>query len=156
MNATPVATQAGIELGLASRWQRFLGQAIDGTIAGFPVGIAAMMAGLLFGRGGSAGDRFGVGFSGTIGIGLIILAGAWAMFYLFLADGLHDGQSFAKRWLGMRVVDANTGEPCTFGQSFVRNITQSILGPIDWIFIFGDAHQRLGDKIAHTVVIDAD
>jgi hypothetical protein len=31
-----------------------------------------------------------------------------------------------------------------------------LLGPIDWIFIFGDRHQRLGDKIAGTIVVTAD
>ena len=28
-----------------------------------------------------------------------------------------------------------------------------LLGPIDWIFIFGDKHQRLGDKLAGTIVV---
>jgi hypothetical protein len=27
------------------------------------------------------------------------------------------------------------------------------LGPIDWIFIFGERHQRLGDEAAGTIVI---
>lgn len=153
---TRVANHSEIELGLSSRWERLLGQAIDGTIAGLPIGIAVMIAGLSLARGGPIGGHLGVELTGSLGFALIIIAGAWACFYLLLADGLHGGQSLAKRWLGMRVVDASTGEPCTFGQSFVRNITQSILGPLDWIFIFGDAHQRLGDKLANTIVIDAD
>ena len=28
-----------------------------------------------------------------------------------------------------------------------------LLGPLDWIFIFGSRHQRLGDMAAGTVVI---
>ena len=55
----------------------------------------------------------------------------------------------------MRVVSATTGAPCTFGQSFVRNIF-TILGPLDWIWIFGERHQRLGDKVAGTIVVIAD
>jgi uncharacterized RDD family membrane protein YckC len=35
----------------------------------------------------------------------------------------------------------------------VRNILLSILGPIDWIFIFGERRQRLGDKAAGTIVV---
>jgi hypothetical protein len=31
----------------------------------------------------------------------------------------------------------------------------ALLGPLDWIFIFGSTHQRLGDMIAGTVVIEA-
>ena len=53
------------------------------------------------------------------------------------------------------VVDGTNGRPCTFGQSFVRNFFLSLLGPIDWLFIFGRRRQRLGDRIAATIVIDA-
>jgi uncharacterized RDD family membrane protein YckC len=82
-------------------------------------------------------------------------AGAcWAILYFLFADGMH-GQSFAKRWVGTRVVDADTGAPCTWGDSFIRNLFR-ILGPIDGIFIFGDEHQRLGDKAAGTAVVVAD
>jgi uncharacterized RDD family membrane protein YckC len=78
----------------------------------------------------------------------------WAMFYYLFADGLHDGQSVAKQWLGMRVIDTQTRSPCTFYQSFIRNFLLVLLGPIDWMFIVGDQHQRLGDAVAGTVVID--
>jgi uncharacterized RDD family membrane protein YckC len=56
----------------------------------------------------------------------------------------------------VRVVDARTGEPCTYRQSFIRNILLTFLGPIDWLFIFGERHQRLGDKAAGTIVVTAD
>lgn len=79
----------------------------------------------------------------------------WAIGYHFLADGLGEGQSLGKQWLGISVVDDRSGEPCTFGQSFVRNLLLAILGPLDWIFIFGTRHQRLGDKLAGTVVVAA-
>jgi uncharacterized RDD family membrane protein YckC len=95
-------------------------------------------------------------FVGPFAGPLMVLAGAWSFLYLVLGDGIHEGQSFSKQWLGMRVVDAQTGAPCTFGDSFIRNITLTLLGPIDWIFIFGDRHQRLGDKIAGTIVVTAD
>ena len=78
-----------------------------------------------------------------------------AVLYLAFGDGLHGGQSFAKQWLGTRVVDARSGAPCTWGDSFIRNLF-SILGPIDALFIFGDDQQRLGDKAAGTAVIVAD
>jgi hypothetical protein len=70
------------------------------------------------------------------------------------ADALDDGQSIGKRWLGIRVVDDITNAPCTFGQSFIRNLLLAVLGPIDWIFIFGERRQRLGDKAAGTIVVD--
>ena len=75
------------------------------------------------------------------------------MLYTLLSDGLEGGQSFGKRLVGIRVVSIETGAPCTFGQSFLRNLLLTILGPIDWIFIFGERRQRLGDKAAGTIVI---
>ena len=135
-----ITTPAGITLGLASRSSRLIGQMIDGFFAAAPLLCGALLS----------------AYNDWLGIPLTIAGVAWAFFYLILADGLHEGQSFAKQWLGMRVVDAHTGKPCTFGQSFVRNILLSILGPIDWIFIFGERHQRLGDKLAGTIVVMAD
>ncbi len=84
-----------------------------------------------------------------------VMSVCWMLFYLGFADAFNGGQSFAKQWLGTRVVDADTGGPCTWGDSFIRNIF-TILGPIDWVFIFGEKHQRLGDKAAGTAVIVAD
>ena len=133
-------TAESVTLGLASRWTRFLGQMIDGSFAMIPMALAAVLA------------RFGLASLLPV---IALPAAAWSFFYLFCADGLPEGPSFAKQWLGVRVIDAKTGDPCTFGQSFVRNIF-TILGPIDWIFIFGDAHQRLGDKAAGTIVVEAD
>jgi uncharacterized RDD family membrane protein YckC len=88
-----------------------------------------------------------------IGTVILIAGCAWSLFYYLFADGFSGGQSYAKRWLGMHVVDATTNAPCTFWQSFLRNFLLMFLGPIDWIFIFGERHQRLGDKAANTIVL---
>ena len=134
-----ITTESGITLGPASRGTRLFGQLIDASFAALPTVAAGFVA----------------RFSGGLAAPIAALGMAWTFFYLFLGDGLHEGQSFAKQMLGVRVVDAATGKPCTFGQSFVRNIF-TILGPIDWIFIFGESHQRLGDKVAGTIVVTAD
>jgi uncharacterized RDD family membrane protein YckC len=134
-----ITTDSGITLGYASRGNRLLGQCVDGLIAGAPVFLIAMLS--------AVSPFFGL---------LLIPAIIWVAFYLIFADGLHGGQSLAKQWLGMRVVDVQTGKPCSYRQSFIRNILLSILGPIDWIFIFGERHQRLGDMAAGTVVVVAD
>lgn len=122
---------------LASRTDRLFGQVIDGIVGGLPVGIAALL----------------LPFLPAIGAGLVLVCLAWSAFYYLFADGFHDGQSLGKQWVGMRAVDAETGAPCTFWQSFVRNLLLALLGPIDWVFIFGERHQRLGDKAAGTIVI---
>jgi uncharacterized RDD family membrane protein YckC len=122
---------------LASRSSRLYGQLIDGA-----VGLAPIIAGAILSN-----------LSDALGAIFVVGGIAFSIFYYLFADGLHGGQSFAKRWLGMQVVSASTGAPCTFGQSFVRNLLLAVLGPLDWIFIFGERHQRLGDHAANTIVI---
>ena len=125
------------DLPYASRTNRLLGQIIDGVIGAGPLIVAAIFS----------------SFSDTLGAIFFIAAIAWSVFYYFFADGFTGGQSFAKRMLDMHVIDAKSRTPCGYGQSFVRNLLLAILGPIDWIFIFGERHQRLGDMLAGTVVI---
>lgn len=122
---------------LASRSSRLFGQVIDGCIGAAPVIVGAGLTMI-------AGPA-----------GFVLMAGGvlWSVFYYLFADAFEGGQSYAKRWLGMQVIDATSGEPCTAGQSFIRNLLLAVLGPIDWIFIFGEQHQRLGDKAAGTIVV---
>lgn len=122
---------------LAPRAARFMGQLVDGVIAAVP----------LFGAVVLAAVHQEVGTTAAIGALLFAIA-----YYLF-ADALVNGQSWGKRMLGMAVVDATTGRPCRLWQSFVRNALLAVLGPIDWLFIFGGRHQRLGDMAANTVVV---
>jgi uncharacterized RDD family membrane protein YckC len=123
----------------APRSARLIGQVLDGLVAVAPLLVILVIQSL-----------------GEVTAGLFAIAWvAWVIFYFLLADGLPGGQSLGKRILNIRVVDAGSGEPCTFWQSFVRNLLLSVLGPLDWIFIFGERHQRLGDKAAGTIVIPA-
>jgi uncharacterized RDD family membrane protein YckC len=56
--------------------------------------------------------------------------------------------------VGITVIDQRSGLPCSAGQSFVRNLLLSVCGFFDWIFIFGERRQRLGDMAAQTIVVD--
>jgi len=85
----------------------------------------------------------------ALGVAGFILAAA----YLLLADGLPNGQSIGKRVLNITVIDQRTRKPCTYFQSFVRNFLLALLGIVDWIFILGRKHQRLGDMAASTIVV---
>ena len=123
----------------ASRSSRLMGQIMDGLIAAAPVLLLLVIP----------NDQEAV--LGVLAIAWI----GWVFFNILLADGLAGGQSLGKRVVGIRVVDAESGAPCTFWQSFIRNVLLSILGPLDWIFIFGAKHQRLGDKAAGTIVVAA-
>jgi uncharacterized RDD family membrane protein YckC len=130
---------------LASRTNRLLGQFIDSLI-----GVAPIVAGMVA---LSVGVASGPPISLQFGALIYLLGILWSLYYFLLADSMHDGQSFAKQWLGMRVIDRASGAPCTMSQSFVRNLLLMLLGPLDWLFIFGERHQRLGDIVAGTIVI---
>lgn len=124
----------GVHYQLASLMQRFVAQFLDSIV---PV-VIVVVASLLF------------NFSGAV-IGAVVAG----LYYLF-QDGLSGGQSYGKRLMKTAVIDARTGEWCSFLQSFVRNLLLGLLSFIDWIFIFGSKRQRLGDMLAGTAVIRID
>jgi uncharacterized RDD family membrane protein YckC len=80
----------------------------------------------------------------------ITLLGWWG--YMLFKDGFN-GQSLGKRILGIQVVAKKSGQPAAFSASFIRNLVLHLLGVIDWVFIFGEERQRLGDRGADTYVV---
>ena len=123
----------------ASRLSRLGGQMLDGLIVLGVFIVAVILS--------EVSEPLGkVGLWATL---------VFAIAYYLFADAMPRGQSFGKRVVNIACVDADTGTPCTVAQSIGRNLSLFLLGPIDWIFIFGERHQRLGDKLAGTIVIDA-
>lgn len=135
-------TGGGAPPPLATLGERLLGQTVDSMAVA-----AAILVTFFF---GAVSDEEVL--SSFLLIGAIVLALA----YLLLADGLEGGQSYGKRVMKIAVVDAKTLVPCTFGQSFIRNLLLMAIGLFDWVFIFGERRQRLGDKAAGTIVIKVD
>ena len=134
MNSVQIGGQRYELTGLGSRW---VGQFLDGLIYVVMFFTPALVLGIM-----GVESEFAI-------IGLVP-----ALFYLLFQDAMEGGQSLGKKALGASVVDASTGAPCSWGQSFVRNISLILLGFIDWLFIFGARQQRLGDKLANTCVIN--
>jgi uncharacterized RDD family membrane protein YckC len=60
--------------------------------------------------------------SGMASYGVFIGGIVVAAVYLLLKDGLPRGQSLGSRLAKIAVVDQKTGAPCTFRQSFIRNL----------------------------------
>jgi uncharacterized RDD family membrane protein YckC len=127
-------------MNLASRTERLVAQVIDGLIA-FGLLLALAFFGAL------APEAIAWVFSLS---GLLLFVG-----YILFGDSLPGGQSYGKRMAGIAVINEHTGAPCSPWQSFLRNVMLSVLGLFDWVFIFGEKHQRLGDMAAGTIVVDA-
>lgn len=122
---------------LGSLSDRLLGQILDSFVAIGAIVVAAILTVV----------------SPRIGAIAMIAAIVYAIFYILFSDGFAGGQSYGKRVAHTAVIDATTGKPCTFSQSFLRNLLLTLLGIIDWVFIFGKKRQRLGDKAANTIVV---
>ena len=117
---------------LAGIGQRFTAQFIDGLIA-FAIGAAFYFTAK------SLSWPLDLSFLGY-------------MLYLMLCDALPGGQSLGKKLVKISVVHNINNTPCTYLQSFARNITM-ILGIFDFVFILGKSKRRLGDYLARTKVV---
>ena len=71
---------------------------------------------------------------------------------LFFMDGFSDGQGPGKKLLSIQVLRLRDGKPCTVKDSFIRRLT-SIFQPLDSFWTLGKQGQRMGDKLAETVVV---
>jgi uncharacterized RDD family membrane protein YckC len=93
--------------------------------------------------------------------GFIALAGTVAWTWITIVYVSRNGQTIAKKWLGIKVVRSD-GSKASLGRIFwLRNVVNGLLGIIpfyafiDSLVIFGEARQCLHDKIADTIVVVA-
>jgi uncharacterized RDD family membrane protein YckC len=93
--------------------------------------------------------------------GLLAMAGLIAWIWLTVLFVSRNGQSIAKKMMGIKVVRSD-GSPASLGRIFwLRNVVNTLLGIlplyglVDALLIFGDARQCVHDKIADTIVIKA-
>ena len=126
----------GSELSLAGLKSRLLGQSIDGLIALALALICILLIHLMK-----------IDESVQWAICLTVYFG-----YILFCDGFKGGRSLGKIIMKTAVLNLDDGRPCSYWQSFLRNIFQ-VLGIIDWLFIFGKKRQRLGDMVAGTIVV---
>lgn len=124
---------------LASLGARFVAQILDGVAALIILYVPLILLML-------------VGYIGSIGGSIVLIA---YVTYLLFQDALPNGQSLGKRVLRLRVVNKTSRQSCGLGASFLRNILLLLLGPIDIVFANSRYKQRLGDRLAKTIVISA-
>jgi uncharacterized RDD family membrane protein YckC len=127
----PVNSERHHRTELASFGQRFFAQLIDSFVF---LGIIILSVSILP--------------ESIVNVGIIL-----GFFYLLFSDALVGGQSLGKKVFQISVVDMTSMRPCTPMKSLIRNLSLAFLGIIDWVLIFSEKRQRLGDKLANTIVI---
>ena len=141
----------------------FLFSAVTSTIgAGLRIGLLSVLLWTLGPRTKMNRDVFPL-----IQMGIIALFGPWINYnldtlvlggtaigtmLLFFMDGFNNGQGPGKKLLSLQVLRLKDGKPCTIKDSFIRRLT-SIFQPLDSLWTFGKQRQRMGDKLAETVVV---
>jgi len=143
----------------ADRGTRLGASILDGIILAGMVSVPLLLASILAGVGRQSGkDNTGAilaVFSVVASSGFIV----WC--WLTIKYVKDNGQSIAKKLLGIKVVRAD-GSPAGLGRIFwLRNFVNGLLGVIplygfiEVLFIFGESRQCLHDKLADTIVIKA-
>jgi uncharacterized RDD family membrane protein YckC len=145
----------------AGRGARLAAAILDGLIFMAMVELPALIGGAMSGSfdpaaasSGQPSLSFGIGWVFAL-IGLAI----WV--WLTVKYVAANGQSIAKKLLGIRVVRTD-GSPASLGRIFwLRNVVNGLLsiiplyGLIDVLVIFGENRQCVHDKIADTIVVKA-
>ncbi len=97
---------------------------------------------------------------GAIG-GLLLALGYAGMFGLWLWNRVirmgRTGQSIGKGARGLRLVDAQTGQPIGAGSSFLRDVVHGLANSVVYLsflwMLWDPDKQTLGDKAVHSAVI---
>lgn len=111
-----------------------------GAIDALPLFI---VAGLRFGAAGQLSDASEA---------TVVLVGGLVYLGLPLVCELLSGRSFGKAIFGLQVVGTN-GEPAPVASILLRNLLRPIDLVTGWLLLVTPLRQRLGDLIAHTVVV---
>jgi uncharacterized RDD family membrane protein YckC len=149
----------------ADRGTRLAAAILDGMIFSamvyVPLFVSGAVTGIFAAAARARGIHTAVGAS-ALGVGgLIALAGLIAWIWLTVLFVSRNGQSIAKKLLGIKVLRKD-GSPASLGRIFwLRNVVNTVLAIIplyaliDVLMIFGDTRQCLHDRIADTVVVKA-
>lgn len=143
------------DLELAGRAVRLGAAILDGLVMGVLVVLPLAIGFAVAGNNADGTPKF-PGVAMLLGfIGFVV----WIWFTILYVS--RNGQTIAKKWLGIKVVRTD-GSPASLGRIFwLRNFVNGLLGIIpfySWIdplLIFSDSRQCVHDKIADTIVVMA-
>src|SRR5262249_44460352 len=144
----------------ADRGTRLGATLLDGVIFAGMVYVPLIVGAVIVpaAAGATGGDAVPPAFAGA---GLITVARPLAWCWFTIKYVRENGQSIAKRMLGIKVVRSD-GTSITLGRIFwMRNFLNALIsivpfyGLLDALFIFGESRQCLHDKLADTIVVKA-
>jgi len=92
----------------------------------------------------------------------MVATSAWGLYYRFTKDARPNGQSIGKKMCNLMVIDVETGEPCSLGQSIGRAFILTLFNVVPilgWLVeplavLVSDDGRRLGDRAAGTQVVE--
>jgi uncharacterized RDD family membrane protein YckC len=142
------------ELELASAGVRLGAYIIDQLLFGFVVCVPLIVA-IVLSIDNKIGNGAGIAW-------LFFLVGSIVLIWFNVLYVIRNGQSVAKKWLGIKVVRTD-GSPASLGRIFwLRNVVNNLITGafglyfiVDSLLILGDARQCVHDKIADTIVVVA-
>ena len=162
---------AGKEYQLASRgmrwWAKFISFIVTPFIAIFKVWhafleclLARRITAPVVGISGVAAIILALIITETIDLSPDNFTVIWAIISLCLfgwffgGDGSNNGQGWAKKLCSIKVINSRTGNPCTFGQSFMRRLCIYLpVDIIDILCVFGAKEQWIADMLAAPLVV---
>jgi uncharacterized RDD family membrane protein YckC len=148
-----------VELVPAERSTRLGAAIVDGLIFSAMVYIPLLIGTIIAAAAGAeSADAAGAGVLVGLALGLV---GFIVWTWLTLRQMSETGQSLAKKYFNIKVVESD-GSPASLGTLiWKRNVLNWLLGIIplygiiEVLFIFGEKRQCLHDRMANTIVVEA-
>lgn len=145
---------AGEKFKLASRWARLGAFLLDIGFLVFCQGVVWLIGLLQSVMFTIHGEYMQFGDDPAVVTFFVLSILLWNYGYFFM-DGRDNGGGFGKKLLSLKIIRLKDGEQANYKDAFVRRFA-AIFQPIDWLFALGKGRQRMGDKLAKTVVVKLD
>ena len=143
----------GEKFKLASRWARVGAFLLDVGLLGFCQALVFLSGFILY---PIFDDILNVWQPGHFTNRMILLLSvALWLFGILCMDGVKKGGGFGKRLMSLQIIRLKDGQPAKMKDVFVRHFA-GLFQPIDWLFLTGKERQRMGDKLAKTIVVQLD
>ncbi len=143
----------GEKFKLASRWSRVGAFLLDVVLLGFCQALVFLSGFILY---PIYDDILNIWNPDVFTNRMILLLSIvlWT-FGILLMDGVKKGGGFGKRLMSLQIIRLKDGKPANLKDVFVRRFA-GLFQPIDWLFATGKERQRMGDKLAKTIVVQLD